>query len=108
MIKAKMLRETIAMTLYQGKHKPSKTLFVTEEWHKNPSARQGRLRAPKPKAWKFSLSTSEKIAFVGVTISGIGLLIAGLNQFNRTPPQPASPEEQPVETSGESGQANAT
>ena len=55
-IKAKMLREAIAMTLYQGKQQFGKTLLVTQKWHKNPIVHEGRWRAPKPKAWKFNLS----------------------------------------------------
>ena len=104
-IKAKMLPETIAMTLYLGKQELNKTLFVTEEWHASPGVCEGKRRAPKSKAWKFKLSTGEKIAIAGVTISGIGLLLAGLNHFHRK--QPAASRDQSGEGSGESGEANA-
>ncbi|RTE81509.1 hypothetical protein BHE90_003950 [Fusarium euwallaceae] len=113
-IKATMLRETIAMTLYQGKQELGKTLFVTEEWHKNPGVREGRWRAPKSKAWKFNLSTGEKIAGVGVAIGAISLIIAGLNHFHRSPQSAPSYEQsgqasgEGGQPSGEGGQANAT
>ncbi|KAF5639360.1 actin-like ATPase domain protein [Fusarium sp. NRRL 52700] len=82
-IKAKLSRELITMTLEHDKQQLSEKLFVLETWHKDPKVGKKGKTAPKSKAWKFNMSTSDKIAAGTLAVGIISGILLAVNQFRK-------------------------
>ncbi|KAF5586101.1 actin-like ATPase domain protein [Fusarium subglutinans] len=84
-IKAELSRELITMTLEYDKQQLSEKIFVLESWHKDPKVGKKGKTAPRSKAWKFNMSTSDKIAAGTLGLGIISGILLAVNQFRKKP-----------------------
>ncbi|KAG5810831.1 hypothetical protein H9Q71_005235 [Fusarium xylarioides] len=107
-IKAKLLRGLITLILEYGKRQLGEKLFILESWHKDPRICEKGKAAPKSKAWKFNMSTSDKIAAGSLGVAIIGGIIMAVNQFRKKPEpvQVSVIDQKPDTKDGQDGNLN--
>ncbi|KAG5790462.1 hypothetical protein H9Q69_010471 [Fusarium xylarioides] len=107
-IKAKLSRGLITLILEYGKRQLGEKLFILESWHKDPRICEKGKAAPKSKAWKFNMSTSDKIAAGSLGVAIICGIIMAVNQFRKKPEpvQVSVIDQKPDTKDGQDGNLN--
>ncbi|KAF5586244.1 ankyrin repeat [Fusarium pseudocircinatum] len=96
------------MSLEYDKQQLGKKLFILESWHKDPRICEKGKTALKSKAWKFNMSTSDKIAAGSLGVAIFGGIMMAVNQFRKKPEpvQVAANDQKPDSKDGQDGNIN--